>query len=216
MDSTGFGLPESLQDLFPGSGGSATQAGAKIQTVWDYKSSKFDHFALTAWPIPDNKYVDTVVALAQEGILFLWDLGYFTVQALAHIAAARAYFFSRLNHQTNIYETVAGHLPPLALVPFLHSVQGNIAEKDIVIGAKDQVKSRLIVSRVPEMSVNERRRQARKKAKKKGYTPSQTPLTLLAWNLFMTNVPQTIWKTATVVKVYPLRWQIELISNSRL
>src|SRR5439155_17119411 len=69
VDSTGFGLPESLQDLFPGSGGSATKAGAKIQTVWDYKSSRFDHFALTAWNIPDNKYVDTVVALAQKGIL---------------------------------------------------------------------------------------------------------------------------------------------------
>ena len=214
MDSTGFGLPESLKDLFPGSGGSATKAGAKIQTVWDYKRSRFDHFALTAWNIPDNKYVDTVVALAQKGIVFLWDLGYFKVQALAHIAEARAYFLSRLNHQTNIYETVAGPLSPLALVPFLHAVKGNIAEKDIVIGAKDQVKSRLIVSRVPEMRVNERRRKARKNAKKKGYTPSHAHLTLLAWNLFITNVPQTIWKTETVVKVYPLRWQIELIFKS--
>ena len=62
VDSTGFGLPESLKDLFPGAGGSAAKAGAKIQTVWDYKSSGFDHFALTAWNIPDNKYVDTVVA----------------------------------------------------------------------------------------------------------------------------------------------------------
>ena len=214
VDSTGFGLPESLKELFPGSGGSATKAGAKIQTVWDYKSSRFDHFALTAWNIPDNKYVDTVVALAQKGILFLWDLGYFKVQALAHMANARAYFLSRLNHQTNIYETVAGHLSPLGLVPFLHSVKGNMAEKDIVIGAKDQVQSRLIVSRVPELSVNERRRKARKNARKKGYTPSHAHLTLLAWNLFITNVPQTIWKMETVVKVYPLRWQIELIFKS--
>jgi len=42
VDSTGFGLLESLKDLFPGSGGSATKAGAKIQTVWDYKRSRFD------------------------------------------------------------------------------------------------------------------------------------------------------------------------------
>jgi hypothetical protein len=105
-------------------------------------------------------------------------------------------------------------LRPRALVPFLHSVKGNSAEKAIVIGAKDQGKSRLIVSRVPELSVNERRRKARKNAKKKGYTPSHAHLTLLAWNLFITNVPQTIWKTETVVKVYPLRWQIELIFKS--
>ena len=34
-DSTGFGLPDSLHDLFPGSGGSAAKAGAKIQAVWE-------------------------------------------------------------------------------------------------------------------------------------------------------------------------------------
>jgi hypothetical protein len=45
--STGFGLPDSLKAIFPGSGGSAAKAGAKIQVVWDYKSSVFGHFVLT-------------------------------------------------------------------------------------------------------------------------------------------------------------------------
>jgi hypothetical protein len=171
-------LPDSLKDTFPGSGGSAAKAGAKIQAVWDYKSSTFGHFALTPWNIPDQKYVDTLVALAQKGVVFLWDLGYFKVKAFADIAAAGAYFLSRLNHQTNIYETVAGHLLPLELAQFLNTVQGNIAEKAICVGAKDQVMSRLIVSRMPETQVNKRRRTARKNAKKKGYTPSQAHLTL--------------------------------------
>jgi hypothetical protein len=34
-DSTGFELPEELHKTFPGAGGSATTAGAKIQAVWD-------------------------------------------------------------------------------------------------------------------------------------------------------------------------------------
>jgi hypothetical protein len=38
VDRTGCGLPASLQDLLPGSGGSATKAGAQIQTVWDSKT----------------------------------------------------------------------------------------------------------------------------------------------------------------------------------
>jgi len=38
-DSTGFELPEELHTTFPGAGGSAAKAGAKIQAVWDYKSS---------------------------------------------------------------------------------------------------------------------------------------------------------------------------------
>src|SRR5262245_39263832 len=69
----------------------------------------------------------------------------------------------------------------------------------------------LLVSKSgPEDVVNARRRTARKNAKKKGYTPSHAHLTLLAWNLFITNVPETIWQTTTVLKVYPIRWQVEL------
>src|SRR5262249_41584887 len=46
-DSTGFELPDSLHDLFPGSGRSAAKAGAKIQAVWDYTSSVFGPLVLT-------------------------------------------------------------------------------------------------------------------------------------------------------------------------
>lgn len=146
--------------------------------------------------------------------MFLWDVGYGKVQAFAHMAEAGAYFLRRLNHQTNIDETVAGRLTPMALARFLHTGKGHSIEKAIVIGAKDQGEARLIASRVPETRVNERRRKARKNATKKGDTPSQAHLTLLAWNLFITNVPQTLWKTATVIKVYPVRWQIEIIFQS--
>ena len=61
-ESTGCALPDSLPELVPGSGGSAATAGAKIQAVWDYKSSGFGHGALTPWTMPDQTYVDTVVA----------------------------------------------------------------------------------------------------------------------------------------------------------
>lgn len=87
-------------------------------------------------------------------------------------------------------------------------------ERPIFLGAKERVAARLIASRVPEAIVNERRRRARQNAKKKGSTPSQAHLALLAWSLLITNVPHTIWQTAMVVKVYPLRWQIELIFKS--
>ena len=54
---------------FPGAGGSGSQAGAKIQLVWEYKSHTFDHFALIPWNVPDSTYVDTVVELARAGSL---------------------------------------------------------------------------------------------------------------------------------------------------
>jgi hypothetical protein len=210
-DSTGFGLPASLQKEFPGAGGSGSKAGAKIQLVWEYKSHTFDHFALLPWNVPDSKYVDTVVALAQASALFLFDLGYFKLAAFATIAAAQAYFLSRLNHQATVREVVGGRQRALDLAKSLAADPRPVVEKAIVLGAYERIPVRFVAVRMPEAIVNERRRQARAAAKKAGYTPSQAHLTLVAWNLFITNVPATVWSTRTVGIAYSLRWQVELV-----
>jgi DDE family transposase len=210
-DSTGFGLPESLQKEFPGAGGSGSKAGAKIQLVWEYKSQTFAHFALESGNVPDNTYVETVVELARPHALFLFDLGYFKLSAFAKIAAAQAYFLSRLNHQTTLGEIVRGRSHPLELPSALAHDSRAFLEKAVVLGARDRVAARLIAVRLPEAIVNERRRQAYVVAKRRGYTPSQAYLTLLAWNLFITNVPATVWSPQTVAVAYSFRWQVELI-----
>lgn len=210
-DSTGFGLPESLAKEFPGAGGSGSQAGAKIQLVWEYKSHTFDHFALIPWNVPDSKYVDMVVELARAGALFLFDLGYFKLTAFATIVAAQAYFLSRLNHQATVREVVGGRQQTLDLAKSLAADPRPVIEKAVVLGAYERIPTRLIAVRMPEAIVNERRRRAHAAAKKAGYTPSQTYLTLMAWNLFITNVPATVWPPKTVAVAYPLRWQVELV-----
>ena len=212
-DSTGFGLPASLKTLFPGSGGSASPAGAKIQLVWEYKRSLFAHFALTAGNLPDQKYVDQVVALAQKNSLFLFDLGYFKLKVFACLSQAGAYFLSRLNHQVKLYEGVCSPTP-FDLVRLLKKTSCDLINKDIFIGEADRVPSRLIAVRLPDDIVNERRRVARQKAKEKGYQPTQAHLFLLAWNLFITNVPHDVWTPKTIMKAYTMRWQLELLFKS--
>jgi Transposase DDE domain len=211
VDSTGFGLPESLQKEFPGAGGSGSKAGAKIQLVWEYKSQTFAHFALESGNVPDNKYVETVVDLARPHALFLYDLGYFNLTALAKIATAQAYFLSRLNHQPTLGEIVGGRYQPLALPQALARDSRAFLEKAVVLGVRNRVAARLIAVRMPEAIVNERRRQAHVVAKRRGYTPSQAHLTLLAWNLFITNVPTTVWSPQTVGVAYAFRWQVEIV-----
>jgi len=179
--------------------------------VWEYKSHTFDHFALIPWNVPDSKYVDTVVELAQAAALFLFDLGYFKLTAFATIAAAQAYFLSRLNHQATVREVVGGRQQALDLAKSLASDLRPVVEKAIVLGAYECLPARLIAVRMPEAIVNERRRRAYAAAQKQGYTPSQAHLTLLAWNLFITNVPATVWSSKTVTVAYTLRWQVELV-----
>jgi DDE family transposase len=213
-DSTGFALPPALKELFPGHGGGASVAGAKIQLVWEYLSHSFAHVALVAGTMPDNKYIDTVVRLAQRGALFLFDLGYFKVTALAQIAEAEAYFLTRLNHQTALSAAVGGRLRRVELPQLLHGESRSLVEHSLYLGAGERLAVRLVATRVPEAVVNERRRKARAHAKKRGYMPSQAHLALMAWNLFITNVPSTVWTPATVCKAYALRWQVELVFKS--
>jgi hypothetical protein len=114
------------------------------------------------------------------------------------MAAANAYLLSRLHHQTTLLEAVADRVAPIDLACCLATVERALVERAIVIGAKEPVAARLIAARVPEAVVKARRRVARKKAKKKGYAPSQAHLTRLAWNLLITQVSETIWRPSTV------------------
>jgi DDE family transposase len=127
---------------------------------------------------------------------------------------AHAYCLSRLTHQTTLLEVVGGRLHRLELARVLASEARPLLEKALFLGAHARVAVRLIAARVPEAVVKERRRRARKAARKRGYTPSHAPLPLLAWNLFITTVPGMVWTPETVGTAYPLRWQVELIFKS--
>ena len=136
------------------------------QAVWDDTSSLFEHVALTSGNIPAPRDVDTVVALAQKGIVFLFDLGYCKIQAFVPLATAGAYFCWRLTHQTNMDETVAGRVEPVPLAVFLGTVAPDLLRlaQAIFIGEKEQIASRLLAVRMPEAVVNTRRKIAQKNA----------------------------------------------------
>ena len=108
----------------------------------------------------------------------------------------------------------SGQGQPLALASWLTTGAGERTEPALFLGAKERVACRLVASRMPECIVNVRRRLATKKAQKKGSTPSTAPLVLVAWNLFLTNVPPTIGQTAPLRQMDPIRWQVELIFTS--
>ena len=89
-DRTGLELPAELHKPFPGAGGSAANAGAKRQAVWDDQSSLFDQVALPPGHIPDQRSVDTVVAVAPTGRLWIVAFGSLKVTAVARLARAGA------------------------------------------------------------------------------------------------------------------------------
>jgi hypothetical protein len=94
--------------------------------------------------------------------------------ALARLALAGAYFLTRRKPQTTLCTLSTGGRRHVELLQRRQGGEGNRIERALVIGAKALVPARLVAVRMPEPSVNERRRGAQKQAQQKGSRPSQS------------------------------------------
>jgi hypothetical protein len=111
-DSTGFGLPESLAQEFPGAGGRSSKAGAKSPLGWEDQSPTFAPFALLPGNVPDREDVARVVEFARAAALRLFELGYCKLTAFAKLGAAHAHCLSRLTQQTTLREVRGAAIRP--------------------------------------------------------------------------------------------------------
>ena len=212
VDSSSWDVSESLCKVLPGSGGAASTANCKLQTVYDYKRSELDFLDVTAGTVPDNRYTEHLPGLLQKDDLLLVDQGYFKLQTLFDIEAKGAFFLTRFLVRTMVQDALTQ--TPLDLFTHLSRVEGPAYEMDVLMGEglkAPQVPCRLIALRVSEQIANERRRRLKKEAQKKGRTVSTQHLRMCTWTLLITNVPPQ-WLPLEMVRVlYTVRWQIELL-----
>ena len=80
----------------------------------------------------------------------------------------------------------------------------------VLLGSEQQVPMRLVAVPVPDNIANERRRKAKNNRDSK-CNPSKETLKLLGWEIFVTNVDNTIWSPSDILKIYGIRWRIEII-----
>src|SRR5262245_55904985 len=116
------------------------------------------------------------------------DLGFFKKTHFEDIAAAGGYFLSRLQTQTGLYRQPTESVP-LDLLTVLLSQPDPVGELLLYLHARQPLAVRVVYSRLPEAVVAERRRKAKANARRRGETCSQRHLALLAWTVFITNVP---------------------------
>ena len=204
LDSTEITLPAALSGLFAGKQGAAL----KVQLSFDYLSGTLNALELTSGRQPDQRCA-LLTACASRGSLQLFDLGYFDQTSLAQIDDQTAYFVTRFQDQTALYQPDTGQR--LELEQLLRQLPYSSAEWSVELGAKARLPVRLLAERLPEAVVEARRRKAHAKARRWGKTCSQRQLDLLAWNVSITNVPADWLTVAQVHLVYRVRWQIELL-----
>lgn len=212
-DSTQIQLHPKLSKAFAGSGGSASAASVKLDLIEDLKNGEIALIELYEGKKPDQALAEKVLDLLRPNDLVLRDLGYFCLAVLARIASRQAFFLSRFLTSVKVYLSQEKTAEPLDLGRYLTQQKWShlsVLEFPAFLGGQDRLPARLIAYRLPRAIVNQRRRQARQTAKKKGYEVRATHLELLAFALYITNVKESIWPAEVIGTLYRLRWQVEL------
>ncbi len=219
LDSSTITLPECMKNEFPGCGGKYEHGGGnaaiKLQTELDLKHGglKID---VESGKSSDNTSA-AQMAERKEGSLRIADLGYFSLSVLATMAAAKAFFLSRLQFGTKVTLKENGNVVAipnlLAWLGERHARhKGPFVDMSVLLGQDLAFGCRLIAWRVPAEQANRRRQKLKKDLmNKKKRVPSAERLAWCDWSILVTNVPIEKLTPAEAVVLYRARWQIELL-----
>jgi hypothetical protein len=207
-DSTVVALPEPLRQEFPGCGGSGSDAAVKLQLTFELLCGAMDTVDFQSGRSADQGYDGHVHAI-RPGALYMSDLGYFVLHHFQQIDQQHAYFLSRFDLKTALYDPATGER--LDLLAWLRLQTSPAVETCWLIGAQEKLPCRVIVTKLPPEVADRRRQKARETAQRKGRTLSPRHLELLGWNICITNVPASLLTLQQVLVMYSVRWQIELI-----
>ena len=213
-DSTKFMVPSCLASKYKSCGGdvhSRSKAGISIQYEYDLQSGGIMDLSITSGARNDRTDARETSGNMEKGDLTVRDLGYFSTPVFESCIAKEAFFLSRLDCSTNVYDEKK------RLVSFkdiYNSMQkSGIMEKEmpVYIGKKTKLFVRLILRLVPDEVYEKRIRE--KTAKSKGQGRGQLTVETKVrsrFNLFVTNAEESRLSAKHVFPLYRLRWQIEL------
>jgi hypothetical protein len=183
QDSTIQSLPESLQELFPGSGGNASPAALKIQVLFGLLSGNLSHVELQTGRSSDAHYTNHVPCLEKNSLL-IRDLGFFNLEALQDIHNQEAFFLMRWRADVTIF--LADQLDTsLDMLRFLSAQSQPVGEYTVWVGKTARLACRMLVVHLPHEVADQRKQRLRQDAQR-------------------LSVQQ-------ILICYALRWQVELI-----
>jgi Transposase DDE domain len=213
-DSTRFDIAEQHKESYPGSGGSASEAGISIQYEFDLKDGKVTDINLTSSIDQDSTDASRTQDKIGKNDLIIRDLGYFVLDVFEYVQKSKAFFLSRLEPRVLIYQKKNGSIAQLSyndLYQQMIKSQQTTMEIDALIGEKKKLQVRLIVNLLPEEVYNERMRRLNKRYQKKGKKISERYKEYARFNFYITNIPLETVSSTEILLLYRLRWQIELV-----
>jgi hypothetical protein len=209
-DSTLIPLPDELAQRFPGCGGKpgTGKAMLKIQLLWNLLRGEWIKLLLEPGRASDAKS-EIAEASPPAGSLSIFDLGYFSLERFRRTGAAAAYWISRFQFGTTVFDPSGKRLD---LLRFLREHESNgVVDATVALGEKERLVCRLIAFRAPIEVAARRRQKIREKARDHGRTASKEYLAAQEWTILLTNAEPELLTWKEVVVLYRSRWQIELL-----
>lgn len=209
-DSTTFNLPEELSNEFPGNvSRGKKKSQAKIHAMYNFTKNNFTFLDIHSFTENDQSLSSKVLSYVNKGDLLLRDMGFLVLDALEELISKEAYFISRKNSQTKVYDVQFEQ--EINLIKELR--KKHFLDKMVLVGRTKKIKMRLVILPIPSEQAQERRRKA-KRDRDKRLNHSKEYYELLGYAIFITNIPQSICSSREIQKIYRLRWQIEIIFKS--
>ena len=208
QDRTTLSLHPKLAASFPGPRNQSqkTSAALKVQVFYDLLTQRCLRFWLSPFTTNDQKASAQILHLAQRGDLIIRDLGYFVLSVLAQAQRQGIFFLSRWRQDLLLMDPLAH--TPIDLLAQLR--RRGSWDAPVLLGQKERLPVRLVALPLPAHVAAERRRKALANRDRR-LRPNKERLALLAWEIFLTNVPKARWSTREVAATYRLRWRIEIL-----
>jgi Transposase DDE domain len=208
-DSSLIALPDALQKVWQGCGGSdgVSQAAVKMHTRLDLKQGQLWGPTPTAGRQSDRRSPFKPLPLPQ-GSLYIADLGYFDLEAMARRQQAGSFTLTRLRGEVAVLQPSGRRVSLETVVP---AHVGEIKELLVLVGEQQRLPMRLVMQRVPAAVAAERRRKLEQEANR-WQRPVATQASRLAdWTLLLTDAPITLLHPAEALVLVRERWQMELL-----
>jgi hypothetical protein len=216
LDSTSFGVTPALRDIFPGSGGNASEANVKILLRYEFITGAFEPCQVLPGKQNDQSLAAAAARRLTQGQLLIQDKGFFDSQAWAEAQANGAYLLMPWTRSVTVWRAQpnSDSLQRLDLAAVLaQATEEQVYWPEVFLGKGSRRVGpvRLVAFRLSEASAARQRAAYCESAQRHGHAPSQEGLTLAGWLILLTNAPETALPTDMLAYFYRLRWQVELV-----
>ncbi len=144
----------------------------------------------------------------RKGDLVLRDRGYLSFDEIKRHIDTEADCIYRYKFKTNLLDV--NTLKTIDLTKLLKN-NGHL-DMEVCLNNKEKTIVRIVSSPVDKSVANERRRKAKNESR--GKNPSKEFLEQLDWTIFIITIPKDKVDFSMILKLYSLRWRIEIIFKS--